>query len=226
MFRTTVSAAILLASTAGVAQETGTLITRKAAQVDYQDPNAARLLTNRWAKCVAQQSPGRVETFLNLPTGSKASHDMARRFLFGESECISGSVESRQLSMAAQVTRGALFEALYERRFRPNDAADVSTAAPIAYDWGAGADVGPEAQQAMALARVGDCMVRKNAEGARQLMRSEPGTQGEAQAIGSLVPLLGGCLPSGRQYQFSKSLLRGVVAEPLYRLTMAIEKPN
>ena len=226
MVRTMALAAILLASTAGVAQETGTLITRKAAQVDYQDPNAARLLTNRWAKCVAQQSPGRVEAYLGLPVGSKASRDMARHFMTGESECISGSIESRQLSVADQITRGAMFEALYERRFRPNDTKDLTVAGPLTYDWAAGAEVGPEAQQATALARVGDCMVRKNADGARALMRSEPGSAAENQAIGALVTFLGGCLPNGKQYQFSKSLLRGVVAEPLYKLSMSVEKTH
>ena len=103
--------------------------------------------------------PGRVENYLALPVGSKASRDMARRFLTGESSCISGSVESRQLTVADQVTRGALFEALYERRDRSNDTIDVSAAPPISYDWAPGADVTPEAQQATALARVGDCMV-------------------------------------------------------------------
>ncbi|CAM3033816.1 hypothetical protein SPAN111604_00485 [Sphingomonas antarctica] len=228
MFRATAAALLLSVtiSTASHAQEIGTLITRSAAQVDYADKNAARLLTNRWAKCVVQQSPARIEIYLSMPVGSKASRDMARRFLTGESNCISGSVESRELSVADQVTRGALFEALFVRNFGRDDATDLSQAAPLTYDWAPGAEITPDAQQATALARVGDCMVRKNTGGARQLMRTEPGSVGESQAISGMVPFLGGCLPKGKQYQFSKSLLRGTVAEPLFRLSMAAGKPN
>ena len=57
-------------------------------------------------------------------------------------------------------------------------------------------------------------------------MRSEPGTAVESQAIAGLAPFLGGCQPNGKQYQFGKSLLREIVAEPRIDCPSRSDQPN
>ena len=71
----------------------------------------------------------------------------------------------------------------------------------------------------------GECVVRSNPLGARELLRTEPETAAESAAFGSLSGALGDCLAAGEKLTFSKQVLRGTVAINYYRLAKALTSP-
>jgi hypothetical protein len=209
----------LIASVAS-AQETGTLIQHAPSSIDYHDPNAARLSLWQFGRCMVSKSQKRTLVYVGLPLGSEAERKMAGAFLSGENECLSGNVEDRRLSFPLQLMRGSIFDAQYIARFGRKPVPDLTKIAPIDYAANEAASTSDGAQ-AVALARFGDCVVRKAPAAAQSLLKSTPGSSVEDGAFRDIGPALGPCLTNGQQFRFSKSLLRGAIAEPLYRLSEA-----
>jgi hypothetical protein len=69
----------------------------------------------------------------------------------------------------------------------------------------------------------GECVSRARAEEVRQLLAAPPETPLESRAITLLSPSLSGCVPKGQDFRFSKTVLRGALAEGMYRLSKAAE---
>jgi hypothetical protein len=209
--------ATLLASSA-FAQETGSLITHRAAQMDGRGPNAARLTMRGFAQCIASRSPGRLESLLAMPVGSPEATKLGNIIFMREGDdCMS----SGELHFTSTIIHGSYFEAMYLQRFGRNVIDDFSTIKSSGYRDRYTLPYSGDATSAIGLEEYGECIVRKNPVAARTLIGSIPGSSAETTTFTELVPLFGPCLAKGEKIAFSKTVLRGVIAEGLYWLTVA-----
>jgi hypothetical protein len=147
--------------------------------------------------------------------GSAEATDLAKRI--ADADCLSsGTLKFKEPAMRAH-----FYEIVYRREFARTPAGDIAAAAPV--DYAAGGPGG--ATNEVALRAFADCVTRSDPVSARQLVLSEPATSMEKQGFEALSPSFSGCLPKDQQLAFSKTILKGLVAETLYRLSRSIVPP-
>jgi hypothetical protein len=71
----------------------------------------------------------------------------------------------------------------------------------------------------MDFVKLGACASRQKQITAWKLVMSEPGSVAEGEAVSELQSTLPGCLPKGQTFKVTIDMLRGGVAEALYRLS-------
>ena len=215
-----ISAAVLAVVQAAPlsAQETGTLIKRPAAQIDKRGPAGARTTMEAWGACIVSRSRGRVLKLVEMPVDQPA-YDKYLHGLFavGGDQCLSGG----ELRFNDVVFRSDLFQALYESEFRADRALDFGAVASSGYRDLYGAEPSPAARSSIALVRFGECVARADPANLRALLFSLPGSPTDAALMNTLVPRFGGCIPKGENITFSKVVLKGALAEGMYRLSRA-----
>lgn len=215
--RITLVAALLAATTPAMSQETGTLNPRSAAQIDQRGPNAARLTMRAFAACVASRTRGRLAKLLSLPVGSPEYNSLSRSIFDREGdECLSGG----ELSFSMTVLRGSFFEAAYLQEFGRNVPTDFSTVKDSGYRARYAEPYTSSERGAIALEQYGECVARANPRASRALIGAIPGSAAESAALTDLAPSFGPCLSKGTEIAFSKTVLRGLIAEGLYWLSV------
>lgn len=202
-------------SQAGASSETGTLINRRPASVHGTSKRDARNTTRQFGQCVVQRSPVASLKLVNAAYGGPEYQNLIKN-VYAE-ECLGGG----ELTMPQKLARSAVFEGLYLERFGRNGPVDFSKSAPIDYAAAYTSPVHEAAGEIVALGRFGDCVARADGVNAKAFILSMPETSAEGQAIAALKPKLGPCVPNGLKITFSRSVLRGAIAEGLYRLSVA-----
>jgi hypothetical protein len=208
------------------AQETGTLITHKSAEIDGRGRDAARATMEAFAACTVSRFTGRAEALADVPVDSPRYERLFRNMYdsYGD-ECLSG-MEGGTLSFSSGLFRGALFQALYEREFKRDAPTDFSAVTDTGYLQLYSSPLSAEARTALALERFGECVARADARGVQKLLRQRPGSSDEDQAINALRPTFAACIPRDQTIRFSPSILKGAVAEGIYRLSKAARALN
>lgn len=74
---------------------------------------------------------------------------------------------------------------------------------------------------AIALSDFGECVVRANPQGARDLLRTKINSNEELGALRAIMPSFSGCLDRGSTLKTDRSTVRGAVALTYYRLAYA-----
>lgn len=211
--------ALACVARSAVAQETGTLITHRAAQMDTTGAKSARLTLKQYGACVLDRYKGRAARLMQIAVDSDEYRRLSRAVIEGDGdECLSGG----ELSFGVPLFHGALFEAAYLRDFR----FDAPDTVPADVDSGYQAlymsPYSSAARNAISLEQFGECVVRADTKGARALLLSDPSRPSEQQAFAQLAPSFGGCVVKGETIELSKVVVRGAVAEGLYRLSTAV----
>lgn len=194
-----------------------------AVQAGSAPSAAARKMVAGVVNCLANARPARLREVLDLPVGSIYFRRLIVELL---GDCVDRGPVDRALAMPWLVFRAAAFEALYAREFRSAAAVDFASAGAVAYPSvetparNARPDTSGVSRYPLVMA-IGDCTVRAAPAQTRALVLSEVGSEAESAAIQALIPSLSGCIPAGQQVEISRPILRGMVAEPLYRLTRA-----
>lgn len=174
-----------------------------------------------YGKCLLHYSRPAVDAFLTTVPGTAAY--VKKGLSMSVSECL----RYGEIRFPLPLLRGALYTALYGEqygRIAPGDLAKAPEPAWWSIDPGASS-----ASSSLALAQFGACVARADPFDAHKLTLSIAGTSIEGEALAALVPALGKCLPAGSQFKFSKDIVRGTVAEGLYRLrgaTFAVPAPS
>ncbi|TPE61026.1 hypothetical protein FJQ54_08975 [Sandaracinobacter neustonicus] len=210
----------MLLSGVAHAQDTGSLIRRAPAQIPTgsgSDAERARRATAAFAECLVDRSRGRVEKYLASFPGTAEARDIGRKL--ADSDCLS----SGGLKFQEQVMRALFYQILYNKTFRDKELPDFSTVPPL--DYSAGAPVGVASNE-IALRNFADCVTRANPSDARTLTLSNTASDGEKRAFDAMMPSFSACLPQDRTIEFSKTILKGLVAETLYRLSTAAASPS
>lgn len=211
--------ALAITGVNATAQETGTLITRPSAEIDGRGPDRARRTMERFMACLVARHSGRAKAVTDLPIDSQQYQRTIRSMYESiDDECLSGG---GQLSFSENLFRGGLFQALYEREFGDSGPTDFSAVTNTGYRQLYPEELSAEARAAIALEQFGECVSRADANGVRSFLRQSPGSAGEDQAIAGLRPKFAACIPQNNTIRFSPSVLKGAVAEGLYRLSVA-----
>lgn len=201
------------------AQETGTLIQRKAAQIQDRGKNAARLTMESFAQCLVSRSRGRVTKFAEMRVDDPAYGKYLRSLFDAAGDaCLSGG----QLQFNSVVFRGTVFQALYAAEFPAADApVDFATLASSGYRARYGDEVPDAARSAIALEQFGECVARADGAGVRALLGANANSSDETARFNALVPRFSACIPKGETLAFSKIILKGALAEGIYWLSKA-----
>ena len=211
----------------------------KAPNSDYSVAQI-RKLTDDYAACVVKRRPAEAARMLLADIDNGTMYQDYGRLIDG------GCLPRRtggifKVTFAGDLYRYALADALVQRELVARSAPDLTAVPPLAQrtpradpptlDPAAGRaakskheaalKAHDDAAAAAYLARYGECVVRRDAGGARALLAARPTTEEEGAAFAALRPVLGQCLAAGRTLGFSKSALRGTIAVNYYRLARA-----
>lgn len=210
---------LLVTAIPAYAQETGTLVTHRAAQIDGRGRDAARLTMERFMTCAVSRQSGRARNLsrlaIDLPEyerGFVSLYDTMGDICLGS---------DGELRFTEGLFRGGLFQALYARDFGTNGPTDFSGVTSSGYPQLYSSPLSDRARAALALEQFGECVSRADANGVRDLLRQLPGSAGEREAITALRSHFAACIPQNETIQFSPSVLKGALAEGIYRLSVA-----
>jgi hypothetical protein len=202
-------------SSMGSSPETGSLITRRAAQVSGTTKTDARRTTRDYGVCVLKRFPKYGERVALEPVHTDQYNKLLDRMII--SDCLSLG----ELSFPPNVVRSSIIEALYVQEFGRSGPTDFSQVPPIDYLAGYPAELPGNARTIVALAKFGDCVSRKDPTNARALVVSFPGSGDEKQRLSALGPSFNACVIKGEKLTFSRSVIRCAVSEGLFRLSRA-----
>jgi hypothetical protein len=208
------AAALCSAVTAATPAHDGASIVPDRERKDNQ--RAQRIMAG-WAECAATPWRSDLTGFLNAFPRSPASHAAAHRLT--SSYCL--ETDFATLRFDEDLLRGALFNILYRRNFAAGPAPDIRSAAPIDYTVGSITAESRGAAWHITRWNYADCVVRAAPDRARALILSEVAGAGETEAFRALRPELVSCMPTGAAWRFTRPILRGLIAETLYRLSAA-----
>lgn len=216
--RMALCAVLAFAQTPLAAQETGTLIPKHAAQVDARGKDAARIVMEAFSSCLVSRAYGRAAKIIDMAVDTP-EYGKQLRALFDTmgDECLSGG----DLSFNNALLRGTLFQAFYARDFKPTSPTSFDAALQVGY-WKRYAEpYSAEAQSSIALENFGECVVRAKGANVQVLVRARAGSPLEDGTFAQLVPTFAPCIAQGSEIRFSKAFLKGVLAEALYRMSVA-----
>lgn len=217
MKRLMVAAAILSAAPA-VAQETGTLITHRSAQVHGSGKTDARETMLAFAECLVSRSPGRTANIIDVRIDSPEYERMMGSYFDEIGDlCMSGG----ELTMNETLLRGSVFQALYQRDFGDEGPTSFDPALDTGYRAMYTEPVARKGKLSLGLESFGECVARADGATVRKLLMMRPDSQGEAEAFQTIQPFLNGCIPVGVELTFSLATLKGALAEGMYRLSRA-----
>lgn len=214
--------AALAANSASAQPETGSRINRAPLAVtsaQAQGEDAAIVVMNQFARCVARQSPKAATDLLSLPYLSGQQSAAAYKLVGGEERCL--GVGDRTLRFRPQLIVGGLAEQLVLDNYKRADVGRFRGMTDEALEASSGAPRNNAEDSAQ-------CVVRRDPEAALDMIRSKPETREEAVLIKRLSPYLGPCLVSGTKMNLTKSAVRHSLAVGLYRMlstTPQAEKP-
>lgn len=208
----------LPASSSFAQSETGTRVGGRPAQVPETGTNTdrARIWLERYAACVVKRDPKRVAEALDA--------EITREVAIGNlvqgnfDACLSSGGGADQLAMSPQVMRGALYAERVTSMVR-SLTPEMLPPEPLSLPLPATFDTA--AQSRIATVRFGECVMRKNPQGALAFVAAEAAKGGETNALNRLTPFLGECVDAGDQVELSRSGLEAALAEAIYRTVRA-----
>lgn len=163
--------------------------------------------------CLAISAPNTVKAVLDQPFDTRGFHERFSALL--NRRCDHAKFAGRA-GFPPIVLRGLFYEYFFRNEYSSAKVAELTSAPAVSY---------PVAEnrykttlQYQFLMTVGDCVVRKSPMAARDLIVSNVGAD-EAEAVGVVAKLVPACVPNHESLRLSKSILRAMIAEPLYRLS-------
>ncbi len=185
-----------------------------------QGPEGSRILSDKQAaqelaiytRCVVSRRERTARALALAPYGSAEQSrlmDAVTRSI--DDDCIQGGFDNVRITIRPDVLAGAIAARLLAQDF-PNlpSVVDKSTA-----------DVEAErarAAQVGVAERFGRCIVWSDPAGVQALLRAEPATDAERQAIAGLQHDMGMCVEEGSTLRLDRTFVRNVAAVSAYRL--------
>lgn len=181
-----------------------------------------------YAACLVQKKRARINALIDLPVG-RAGERQAW-LAINDPDClpVAGLAESALvLKFEKTSPRDYVFPALYRTDFGRTTVLDFADVDRIGYAVDpapADAEAQERARRYSFLMKMGDCVVRQSPAEAKALVLAPVESEAETAALGSIRMTLAECVVEGQQLKLNKSLVREMIAEPLYRLTAAKRK--
>ena len=181
-----------------------------AAQPSSKEAKQGRSVLADYSACVADAEPELARAFV-IAGESDADRDEWKQLI--DPRCM--GFNNGKLRMMGFMFRGALAERLIKKTLAPDALANVGELAPINATF-PGAD--PFAQNYTLMYRLGECIARTDASGARELLSTKMDSSREKKAIQELAPVISGCVPEGEPVRIDRVRLRYGLATMYYRL--------
>jgi hypothetical protein len=214
-----VTEADIKANEGSVAKETAAAMAKATPHQTPAQITAARITVEKYSACFYSQASSQIRALLDEPVGGPS--DSFKWSRLSNSDCMPTTAVGMQVRFQPNVIRGSIYEVMFFRDFaKAPPVSSFEGVAPIAYP----RMVPPSSSSAQAYVvetDIGDCVVRAAPAASHTLITTKLGTDAERSAINALVPVIGPCTPAGAQLKFSLSIIRGMIAESLYRLTQA-----
>lgn len=182
-------------------------------------PEEAEQTMQKFSKCLLK-SPARqkaVMQYLQLPNDDP---EQGKR---GAALTKSGCVPSgtRQMRFQPELFRYSLFSALYARYFKKKS--------PESLEMRRRLDFASEFDQSRAIVSkielasrsFGDCVARRNPADSHSLLLTTIHSGSERKMISKISPDLSACVSDGIELKFSRTVIRGILAEAMYKLRFA-----
>ena len=182
-----------------------------AAQPSAKETRQAHNVLVDYSICVADAEPDITRTFV-LTDGADAARVDGVKRLF-DSRCM--GFNHGKLKMEDFLFRGALAQRLIEKTLASDALDNVADIEALNATYAGG---GPAAQGHTLMYRIGECIARAEAAGARTLFATRMGSDKEKAAIRALAPVISGCVPAGQEVQIDRARLRFGLATMYYRL--------
>ena len=201
------------------AQVTGTRLGPKPAIVPdngMSKDDISRLTMRSYARCVIGVQRKRIMEYLNSIPGSPDAYKLANNL--SKDECLA----TDQLTFNEKLFRWTVYDELYNTSFRNFDVSKIAVV-PNTDFVALANNMGAKGMEIAAVWQLGECSVRAAPKEADALVKSAIGSKTEASAINAIVPQVGGCVDQDSQIKFSKPVLRGLMAEALYKLAKKSE---
>lgn len=183
-------------------------------EIAVKNADAVRVL-NAYAACVVKTNRRGVERALSTASGAPGSDPAMLKLM--TQDCL----DSGELRFKPSLIRGAFFEQLYRTDAVLLKIQDLKAAPSVDYRLGAPMPYSNGLTLHLGLMDFADCVVRAVPASAQSLVLSRVASSQETNAFADLSPRFRSCLTDGVELEFSRPVLRGVVAEALYRVSAA-----
>jgi hypothetical protein len=179
----------------------------------------ARRTMHDFTICALRRHRSDAERMLALEGDSPAYRQLGMQVI--DSQCVARGAQFR---FNWPLFRGGLYEALYLRDFGAGAASSFDGVPPLPYiGGGAWMNLQDRARNA-AILQVAECMVRAGPDDARALLASAVASPEEEAVFGRVEPRAAPCHAEGAPAESRRPILRGLVAEALYRLSFAARR--
>jgi hypothetical protein len=178
-----------------------------------------------YAACIADYKEKQVSSYINTIPYSKKSEASYKPLL--EGECV-----SKQNFNLTSITfddiqfRASIYDFLYRQAYKNTASLDYSQLEPSKYTAEYSGDSESIPAVTLVQRKFGDCVVRLAPNETRDLLSQKIWSEDESTRISALSPAMGQCLTSGLQLKFSRTLLRGTLAESLYKFNQRLGASN
>ena len=224
--RTTVLAALLVASTAVGAQQTeiGSRVAQRAQTASVKSGSQSVVDSHLYAECIVHRRASLSASYLELTdpsvTGS-ARANLGRQIECNNTQISSEFSNEQRLSIPTDLYRGMIAEALIAARFVRATPAPVPLAKIYVSPW-----VGVSGR-APAVEEMGICVAATDPEGIKVVLASSPESSEELAALRALAPAMGSCLAANVKLTANRQSIRATLAEALYhRLASPVLAPT
>jgi hypothetical protein len=201
----------------------GSRLRPQAAQMVQTGPAYARNVLLKFGQCVHSRRTGGAERFLTLPVDTQ-EYAALQRSLFavvGDS-CLEGDGE---LHFTEDLLRGALFEAAYRKKFGKKGPTSFAASLKTGHVETYTQPLSDAARRQIVLQDMAECVVRADPAAVKLMFLSSPESARESSAVRTITAKLPPCLSNGQKAEFSRPSLRAILAEALYRMSIAATAP-
>jgi hypothetical protein len=180
------------------------------------------ILMQDYARCaIAASGPRQLDRFLSANPLSADGQKYGR--LLAPAKCMTYPAT---MWFGTTLFRSAIYVALYRRDYAHSAALPSADQPQLRFAGEVRSDKPEDEASYVSLRGFGDCVVRQEPGSARQLVLSEPERQEENVAFAALRKPMSDCLAPKQTLSFSRQMLRGILAEALYKLSAAAHPPD
>ena len=186
----------------------------ESAAASSRDLSPSAVLSS-YAICIVDRHPEMVNAYLR--SGSRSPNGRKISKAFDDAKCLLAGVGG--MKIPASSMRWALYGTLYHSQFGKTPPDDLLGLAKL--DFAAERDDMVEAERAdhVYVRDFGDCVARARASDVHRLLLMQGDSAKEREELSALIPAFNDCLVGkGEKISFSRTLIRGILAEAMYKL--------
>ena len=168
-----------------------------------------------FAQCVVanKKREAKALEFLQLPDGDPQQN------MQGSAIALSGCApRGSQMRFQPELFSRSIYTALYRKYYLKSAPANLAAIAPADYQTEYTATSIPVGTMQLALRTFADCTVKQDGIAAHNFAISEMQSKGEKETVPAVIAAMQQCLNTGATLRFSRTILKGLIAESLYKL--------